>query len=87
MRCNITALYLFAELNAVASVIVNPMERDDDDKDDVRRTRRMDGERFFRFTLVILRNLIPSLIYKPFSVLTDFVKDWNCFKILFFYSL
>ena len=36
MRCNITALYLFAELNAV-------MERDDDDKDDVRRTRRMDG--------------------------------------------
>jgi len=44
-------------------------------------------ERFFRFTLVILRNLIPSLIYKPFSVLTDFVKDWNCFKILFFYSL
>jgi hypothetical protein len=40
-----------------------------------------------KLPLVILRNLIRCLIYKRFSVLTDFVKDWNCFKTLFFYSL
>lgn len=81
MRCNITCkheishhLTLFALLNGVSC---------EDEVHTVHRPQQL-YHQTIKLPLVILRNLIRCLIYKRFSVLTDFVKDWNCFKTLFF---